>query len=101
MMASCCNVPRYEKQPALEEQGKQNNLYLRIQGMNCGACANRVRNALLANYGVTSVIIEQAQGLAEVKYHPGLTDADALVGAVRAAGEDGKHEYSAVILSNE
>ena len=101
MTDSCCNVPRLDKQPTPEEQGRQNTLYLQIQGMNCGTCVNRVRNALLTTYGVTSVIVEQAQGLAEVRFHPALTGAPALIDAVRSAGGDDRHEYSARLLSLE
>ncbi len=97
----CCNVPELNKQATAEERGIDNIVYLQIHGINCRNCANRVRNALLSTYGVTTVIIEPVGGLAEVRFHPALTSTETLKNAVRSAGGDGVHEYSAQVLRQE
>lgn len=98
MEDSCREIAPLEKQPKTEEQVRQDTVYLSISGMNCGNCANRVRNALLTTYGVTSVIVSHTDGLAEVRYNPSLVPAEALIGSVRAAGGDGVHNYDAAIM---
>ncbi len=67
--------------------------------MNCGNCANRVRNSLLATYGVAYVAIDQPQGMGEVHFNPTLTSTAVLIDAVASAGKDGFHNYAARILS--
>jgi len=98
MEDSCREIAPLAKQPKTEEQIQQDTLYLAISGMNCGNCANRVRNAVLATYGVTSVVVSHVDGLAEVRYNPSLVSAETLVGSVRAAGGDGVHNYDAAIM---
>jgi copper chaperone CopZ len=95
----CREILPLVKQPDLAEQDQQSTVYLGIDGLNCGNCANRVRNSLLTTYGVTAVTIDQPQGLGEVRYNPSLTNVEVLVRSVAAAGGDGHHNYSAVVLS--
>ncbi|MHB1449063.1 MAG: heavy-metal-associated domain-containing protein [Bellilinea sp.] len=97
----CRELAPVEKLPKIEEQVLTERLYLSIAGMNCGNCANRVRNALLSTYGVTSVIVAHVDGLAEVIYNPGLVNPDKLINSVRAAGGDGVHNYDAAVLAQE
>jgi copper chaperone CopZ len=80
------------------EQHYTETVFLGIDGMNCGNCANRVRNSLLATYGVSFVTIDQLQGMAEVQYNPTLASGAALLDAVASAGKDGFHHYSARII---
>lgn len=95
----CKEINPFVKLPDQAEQELLNTLYLGIEGMNCGNCLNRVRNSLLATYGVTSVTIDLQQGLSEVRFNPGLASPAALIEAVEAAGADGFHNYRAVVLS--
>jgi copper chaperone len=61
-----------------------NTLHLKIEGMHCGACVNRVNNALsnLAGIEVEKVDI----GAAEVHYDESSISPDAIVSAVTKAG---------------
>ena len=95
----CRDILPLVKLPDPSEQNHSETIFLRIDGMNCGNCVNRVRNALLGTYGVTSVGIDQPQGLGEVRYNPNLTTSAVLVAAVAAAGNDGFHNYEARVLS--
>lgn len=95
----CVDVPPLVKSPDQAELNQQRTVYLSIEGMNCGNCANRVRNALISTYGVLTVTIDQPQGLSEVRFNPALTDPAFLVDAVAAAGNDGFHHYEARVLS--
>lgn len=95
----CREITPLVKQPDQVEQDQNQTVYLQIEGMNCGNCANRVRNSLLSTYGVTSVLIDHYQGLGEVRFNPALATADNLVNAVASAGNDGHHQYAARILS--
>jgi copper chaperone CopZ len=97
----CQEITPLVKLPDQDEQKTLNTVYLGIEGMNCGNCVNRVLNSLLAVYGVTSVVIDLQQGLGEVRFNPELVTPTNLIEAVAAAGADGFHHYSAVILSEE
>lgn len=97
----CQEITPLVKLPDLDEQETVNTAYLGIGGMNCGNCVNRVRNSLLAMYGVNSVVIDFQQGLAEVCFNPALVSPAALVAEVALAGADGFHHYSAMVLSEE
>jgi len=95
----CQEINPLVKLPNQAEQEMVNTIYLGIEGMNCGNCLNRVRNSLLATYGVNTVTIDLQQGLGEVLYNPGLASPATLIEAVAAAGADGFHNYRAVVLS--
>jgi len=62
---------------------------LTVEGMSCGGCEERVRNALTAVSGVTSVSVDHSTGSATVE---GSTDVAALVAAVEDAGYDAAPE---------
>lgn len=95
----CRDILPLIKLPDQTEQHHSETVFLGIDGMNCGNCANRVRNSLLATYGVAFVAIDQPQGMAEVQYNPSLTSTSALLDAVVTAGNDGFHNYSARVIS--
>ncbi|MBI5084822.1 MAG: heavy-metal-associated domain-containing protein [Acidobacteria bacterium] len=59
-------------------------LTLAIEGMHCGACVNRVTNALQQVDGVQVQRVEV--GSAEVTYDPGKTAPAAIAGAVNRIG---------------
>ena len=72
--------------------------YLAVWGMGCPRCATRVRNGLLSLEAVLFVEVFREKGLAIVVYHPEQVRADDLVGAVAAAGNDGRHHYRARVV---
>ncbi|RMF88075.1 MAG: cation transporter [Nitrospinota bacterium] len=89
-----CHVDPLEKPVDLEALRRAKIVTLLIRGMGCGRCALRVRNSLLLLPGVLTADIDLYNGLAEIAYDPSQADIDALVGAVAAAGGDGRHSYS-------
>lgn len=95
----CVEIQQFDKQPTPAETNQQSTAYLEIDGMGCANCANRVRNALLKTYGVTSVAIDQPDGLGEVRFNPALVAPEALVLAVQSSGNDGFHHYAARVLA--
>ncbi len=60
------------------------NVTLSIEGMTCGHCVGRVRNALVAVPGVGEVQV--ALGSARVSYDPGVVGIAQLAEAITAAG---------------
>jgi len=58
---------------------------LTVEGMSCGGCEDRVRDALTAVSGVTSVSVDHSTDSTTVE---GSTDVDTLVDAVADAGYD-------------
>ncbi len=97
----CVEIQQFDKQPTPAETTQQSTAYFEIDGMGCGNCANRVRNALLKTYGVTAVLIDQPAGLGEVQYNSALVSPAALVLAVQSSGNDGFHHYDARVLALE
>ncbi len=97
----CSDILPLVKRPDKIEQDRQTTIYLSIEGINCGNCANRVRNSLMKIYGVTSVIIDPLIGLCEVRFNPTLTSLSALVDTVAATGNDGVHHYAAYVISQK
>lgn len=70
---------------------------LHISGMGCPRCAMRVRNGLLIQPGVLYANVDLEYGVATVAYDPEQIVPEALVTAVTAAGDDGRHYYQARI----
>ena len=75
-------------------------IHLAVAGMGCQNCAMRVRNALVLVDGIHHVEMYLQMGLAEVYYDSGRVTPEAMVKAVAAAGNDGRHHYEAQVLSN-
>lgn len=67
---------------------------LRIKGMGCAACANRIEKALQNVQGVTGCSVNFAIAQAKVEYHPKQADLATIQKAVRDAG------YTAEILTD-
>ena len=57
-----------------------------ITGMTCGHCRQKVEDALKGVNGVCAVFVDREEGVADVEFEEGRTDAAALVAAVEAAG---------------
>src|SRR5579884_1256461 len=67
--------------------------HLRIDGMDCAACAAIIQQKLLSTVGVASAEVHFPAGDAFVRYHPDRVHVSALVAAVNAAG------YRAAVIS--
>jgi len=60
--------------------------FLPVQGMSCGGCEQRLRDALEAVPGVERALPEHIGDEVELYYDPAVVDLDAIREAVRAAG---------------
>lgn len=63
-----------------------NAVELKIEGMTCGSCVARVRNALMRVDGVAGVYVDLAGGRATVRASDEDLSADELVAALAAVG---------------
>lgn len=93
-----CHVDPVEKPLDKQALESAQAAILGVAGMGCPTCAMRVRNGLLQLDGVLLTQIFLEQGVAAVAFDDGRIAADALVAAVGAAGNDGRHHYVAHIL---
>ncbi len=93
-----CYVPRYDKQLSAKDMAQAYSAFLAVQGMGCPSCAMRVHNSLLQLDGVYAVEIDLERALAHVLFNPARTPVGTLPLAVAAAGNDGRHNYSAQVL---
>jgi copper chaperone CopZ len=98
-MGETCHVEPLEKYVNPEELREAHMAILAVWGIGCPNCAMRVRNGLVGLDGVVSADIDLERGLAFVDYLPAKTDLHALILAVAAAGNDGRHNYRASIIS--
>lgn len=90
-----CHVEPAHKKVTAEEYLNRRTALLAISGMGCPNCAGRVRNSLVALYGVTEAVVDHVTGRAEVTFNPTLISLPALTDAVAGAGNDGRHAYQA------
>lgn len=72
---------------------------LAIKGMGCQNCATRVRNSLLSLNGVYEVDIYLNMAMAEVTFDGQQVSSHMLVEAVSQAGNDGRHNYLALLVA--
>ncbi len=63
---------------------------LDVTGMHCGACADKVKNALLKVDGVRGATVDHASGKAQISFDDKKTNLDALVKAVNTTGFQAK-----------
>lgn len=94
-----CHVEPLEKTVCAEDFSEAELATLAVWGMGCVNCANRVHNGPLGLDGVVSAAIDQERGLAFVDYMPTRATLHELKLAVAAAGNDGRHNYRAVVIS--
>jgi copper chaperone CopZ len=93
-----CSVPAIEKPVDRAALHGSAVAVLRVTGMGCGNCANRVRNSLLGLPGVLAAQVELGGGLVRVNFTPNGTELQHLLDAVSDAGNDGHHEYRATLV---
>ena len=100
-MSENCYIEPVAKIATNEELQNAEIAIFSVSGMGCPNCARRVSNGLLSLYGVVTANVDHTIGLAKVAFNPGLTTVEMLIGAVAHAGNDGRHNYSAQLLSRE
>ncbi len=88
------------KPSSAREIPKANRGLLAIGGMRCQGCAVRIRNSLLSLKGVRGADVLLNLALAEVLYDGRMVTASQLREAVRRAGNGGRHDYHAEMISN-
>lgn len=98
-MHDTCHVEPIQKITTEDEQKTAELALLAVSGMGCPNCANRVRNSILALYGVVDTYVDYAAGIAQVSFNPNIATIDDLIIAVNSAGRDGRHAYGAKLLA--
>ncbi|HLA96845.1 MAG TPA: heavy-metal-associated domain-containing protein [Anaerolineales bacterium] len=94
-----CYVEPIQKNATAEERQKIEKALFVVWGMGCPNCAARVRNSLLLLNGVVNAYVDHTAGVAGVIYNPELATVEMLISAIARAGNDGRHEYGARLLS--
>lgn len=69
---------------ALPADGK--HVKLNVAGMHCGACADKVKTALMGVEGVKGATVDATTGVAEVAYDEKKASNDKLIAAVASTG---------------
>src|SRR4029078_8106756 len=72
-------------------------LSLPIEGMTCASCVNRIERFLRKTPGVESATVNLATEMATIHYLPAVADRTTLVGAIEAAGYDGRDRSHAAV----
>lgn len=93
-----CSVPVIEKTVDSAALHHSAVAVLRVTGMGCGGCANRVRNSLLKLQGVLAARVDLGEGLVRVNFTSDQTELPQLIDAVAGAGNDGHHQYRATLV---
>jgi copper chaperone CopZ len=93
-----CQVDPLEKPLDRDALSTAMVAYLAVGGMGCPRCAMRVRNGLLGIDGVLLVEVQLEQGIAAAAFDQNRVNTNDLICAVAAAGNDGRHNYSARLI---
>lgn len=84
-----CHMPSAEATTAaLPKDGTHKTLA--VDGMHCGACADKVKTALMGVDGVRGATVDHASGKVVVSFDDKKTNLDALVKAVNNTGFQAK-----------
>lgn len=75
-------------------------ILLSISGMGCPNCTARVRNGLLLLDGVHDAEVVLNMRMAEVYFDEKKVSAEILIQAVAEAGNDGRHNYLAQVITS-
>jgi copper chaperone CopZ len=95
-----CYVEPFQKSPATANQLQDaQTATLAVSGMGCQNCGTRVKNSLLSLEGVFGVNVYLNMALVEVIYNRNTVLPSALMDAVARAGNDGRHEYRADLIT--
>lgn len=93
-----CQIDPIEKPLDRDALSVATVAYLTIGGMGCPRCVMRVRNRLLSLDGVLLAEVQLEQGVAAAAYDTNRVHPNELLWAVAAAGNDGRHHYSAKLI---
>ena len=96
---NCYVEPIYKDTASEDEIQNADSALLAVWGIGCPNCATRVRNSLLSVEGVIGVDVYLNMAMAEVRYDGRKVSSEELVNAVSRAGNDGRHEYRAQLVS--
>jgi copper chaperone len=94
-----CYVEPVNKITPVDRLRKADLALLAIKGMGCKNCVTRVRDSLLSLEGVYQVDIYLNMGMAEVTFDGQQISSHMLVEAVSRAGNDGRHNYLAQLIT--
>lgn len=78
------------------ERRRTQEAQLGIAGMRCGACADRIRDALIQVGGVLRAEVRYASSSARVRFDPARIGVEDLLEAVRVAGERSRARFRAI-----
>jgi copper chaperone CopZ len=92
-----CHVKKVPSSAGSIAAGRQ-AVALRIEGLGCRNCANRVYNALASTPGVTFVHVNLPSGTATVHIDQDRIRAWELPNVIRAAARDTGHHYDAIVI---
>ena len=99
MEENCYVEPIYKNMPSTEQLQNAEQITLTISGMGCPNCANRVHNKLISLEGVYGVGVYLHMALAVVIFDQNKLTPSQLITAVSQAGNDGRHDYRAQLLT--
>lgn len=85
--------------PAPEDLDRCDVVTLAIAEMECPSCANRIRNALLAQKGVVEAEMDVSATLGRVWYDPARVSVGEILRVVIAVGEGTQHQFLPVVLA--
>ena len=90
-LPKCCTLdqagPQDETDSALQANDNDaKEVTLASGGMSCGACAGRIRDALMKEEGVLSARVVLADSAADVCFDPAQTDVRAIIAVIGASG---------------
>ncbi|MDP2306042.1 MAG: heavy-metal-associated domain-containing protein [Pseudomonadota bacterium] len=89
-----CDMPTSTAAAApLPAEGK--HVKLTVAGMHCGACAEKVKTALIGVEGVKGATVDATTGVAEVAFDEKKANTDKLIAAVAAT-----KQFTATIATN-
>jgi copper chaperone CopZ len=98
-MSDNCHVEPIQKTALDHVIQNADRILLSVSGMGCPNCATRVRNGLLLLDGVHGAEVMLNMHMAEVYFDEKKVSAEMLIQAVADAGNDGRHNYLAQVIT--
>ncbi len=98
-MSDNCHVDPIHKTALDHVIQSADRILMSISGMGCPNCATRVRNGLLLLEGVHDAEVMLNMRMAEVYFDEKKISAEMLIQAVAGAGNDGRHNYLAQVIT--
>ncbi|MBM4427886.1 MAG: hypothetical protein FJ031_11705 [Chloroflexi bacterium] len=99
-MSDNCHVEPIQKSALDHVIQSAERILLSVSGMGCPNCATRVRNGFLLLDGVHDADVMLNMRMAEVYFDEKKVSVEMLVQAVvAAAGNDGRHNYQAQVIT--